>query len=172
MVLFSLFLLLLVNQTQSNIAAIENHPCENYPSGTVLQTANGKIVCERKTENELKQQLSMTGGYNRRYAAETLLEARKNFKNMLAKYGGQYNNTDGWRKWRDFEHYSYSLDYASRLNDFKRNIRERNKRKKFRRFTKRDIEIAKREVGSPIQCLESGYKTPDQSCKYRELLDI
>ncbi|XP_031549351.1 uncharacterized protein LOC116286883 isoform X2 [Actinia tenebrosa] len=178
-VVYAIFLFVVITITQArpskrkeNIKALQRkvqslmHPCDTAPRGTVIHTLNGDIICLQKTEQELQRQLEQNGGYNRRYAAATLAEAKKNFKNMFKIYGREYENTTDWQRWRNSdilkhdkgsfveEHLQREGMISGRISRFGNYGDTRQRR------SNDDSEIMKRgDPGINIQCLPGGRET-------------
>jgi hypothetical protein len=161
------------------------HPCSNAKKNTVIHTADGDIMCLQKSEKELESQLEKTGGYNRRYLAATLNEAKKDFRNMFRIYGKDYLNTTDWQRWRSGNISAYLSDkIVSHVkpvpivdvsvvkvrklhNSRKRHNTDDNKRQ---RRSNDDFNIEKREVnvsGINIQCLPGGRVTEKGNTMFR-----
>lgn len=79
--------------------AVIRHVCDNAVRDQIIHTDNGDIKCHRPSNQELHNKINTVGGLNRHYFANSLKEARKDFRNMFKVYGKLLDNTTQWQNW-------------------------------------------------------------------------
>jgi len=146
-------IIILVLQTQSKSVPSHNHdkradnPCLNAPEDEVIPMESGNIICKSPSDEELEQKLKThASGMNRHYFANSMYDARRNFKNLFEIYGKYLDNTTQWQDWVNDRPITSPYVDSVLVQSLQENA-------------KRGVEVEKRGSGVVIQCLPGGRLT-------------